>query len=135
MALSDRDWFARPGAPDSVIQRLQSVVSRELPAAYLQLLRTSNGGEGPLPRQPFNLVLDPAEDVVEAAARKQFEEFFPGFLVIGSDGGGEFIALDLRSPGSPAVVALDMTNSDLTESVLPIAPDFDTFIDLTGVQA
>src|SRR5262249_43729596 len=117
------------------IEQLRKAVPRQLPDPYLALLRTTNGGEGPLARQPYYLRLDPAEVVAEAAASKQHEEFFPGFVVIGSNGGGEFIALDVRAPGPLAVVAIDMTNIDLEESILPIAPDFDAFIDLIGIDA
>jgi len=34
-----------------------------------------------------------------------------------------------------AVVAIDMTNIDLDESVELIASDFDAFIDLIGIEA
>jgi hypothetical protein len=33
-----------------------------------------------------------------------------------------------------ALVAFDMTNIDLIESVWPIAPDFDAFLDLIGLS-
>jgi hypothetical protein len=105
------------------------------PGLLSSLLRTTNGGEGPLARQPYHLQLDSAETVAEAAVRKRYEEFFPGFVMIGSNGGGEFIALDARKPEPFPIVAIDMTNIDLEESVLPIAPDFDAFIDLIGIEA
>ena len=54
--------------------------------------------------------------------------------MIGSNGGGEFVAFDARTPGPLAVVAIDMTNIDLDESVLPIASDFNAFIDLIGIE-
>jgi hypothetical protein len=135
MSILDRDWHAVAGASESAIEQLRKAVPRQLPASYLALLRTTNGGEGPLARQPYYLQLDPAEVVAEASASKQHEEFFPGFVVIGSNGAGEFIALDARKPGPLAVVAIDMTNIDLDESVEPIAPDFDAFIDLIGTEA
>jgi hypothetical protein len=135
MNILDRDWHAVEGASEPAIERLLKAVPRQLPASYLALLRTTNGGEGPLARQPYYFQLDSAEVVAEAAESKQHEEFFPGFVVIGSNGAGEFIALDARTSGPLAVVAIDMTNIDLDESVLPIAPDFDAFIDLIGIEA
>ena len=60
-------------------------------------------------------------------------EFFPGFLVIGSNGGGEYVAFDMRGSEPWPVVSLDMTNIDLTESVQLIAEDFDTFLSLVGI--
>jgi SMI1 / KNR4 family (SUKH-1) len=135
MSILDREWLAAAGASEAAIEQLRKAVPRQLPASYLALLRMTNGGEGPLARQPCYLQLDPAEVVAEAATSKQHEEFFPGFIVIGSNGGGEFIAFDARMPGPLAVVAIDMTNIDLAESVLPIAPDFDAFVDLIGIDA
>jgi hypothetical protein len=72
---------------------------------------------------------------VEAATSRRHEEFFPGFIIIGSDGGGELIALDARTPEALPVVALDMTNGDLRETVKQIASDFDAFVDLIGVES
>jgi SMI1 / KNR4 family (SUKH-1) len=133
MSILDRDWHAVAGASESAIEQLCRAVLCPLPASYLALLRTTNGGEGPLARQPYYVLLDSAENVADAAKGKHHEEFFPGFVVIGSNGGGEFIALDARTPGPLAVVAIDMTNIDLDESVLPIASDFDAFINLLGI--
>jgi SMI1 / KNR4 family (SUKH-1) len=104
----------------------------ELPSEYLSFLRQSNGGEGPLGAQPFYLQIDPAEEVALALEQRRHEAFFPGFIMIGSDGGGEYIALDVRGSAPWPVVAIDMTNSDLSESVLPIAPSFVAFSDLIG---
>jgi len=56
-------------------------------------------------------------------------------LIIGSNGGGEYIALDARESGALPVVALDMTNADLKDTVLPIAENFDAFVELIGIAA
>ena len=135
MSILDRDWLAVPGACKSAIYDLCKAAPRRLPDAYLSLLRTTNGGEGPLARRPFHLQLDSAEAVTEAATNRQHDEFFPGFFMIGSNGGGERIAFDVRTPEPLAVVAIDITNIDLDESVQPIAPDFDAFVDLIGIEA
>jgi SMI1/KNR4 family protein SUKH-1 len=104
MSILDRDWLAAPGASDIAIEEHCNASPFRLPPSYLSLLRTTNGGEGPLACQPYHLQLDPAETVVETAASRRHEEFFPGFLVIGSNGGGEFIAFDARTPGPMAIV-------------------------------
>lgn len=135
MGILERDWVGLPGASEEAIQRLAKTIPIVLPSSYLALLRLTNGGEGPLARQPYNLCLDAAETVVEAATSRRHEEFFPGFIIIGSDGGGELIALDARTSDALPVVALDMTNIDLHETVQSIAPDFDAFINLIGVEA
>jgi hypothetical protein len=120
MSILDRGWHAAGGASESAIQRLRKAVPRQLPASYLALLRTANGGEGPLARQAYYLQLNSAQVAVEPVKSKQHKEYFPGFVVIGSNGAGEFIALDARTSGPLAVVAIDVTNIDLDESVLPV---------------
>jgi SMI1 / KNR4 family (SUKH-1) len=134
MDLFERDWSRRGSAPESEIDHLVSVSPVELPAAYLSLLRVSNGGEGPLAVQPYLVILDNAERVANAIAGADHQEFFPGFVMIGSNGGGEYIALDTRKAAPWPVVAIDMVNIDLDESVLHIAASFDAFLDLLGIE-
>lgn len=131
----DREWFRFEGASAEALARLKSCAAAPLPESYLALLAHSNGGEGPLAVQPFYFQLDPAETVAAGVEAGALEEFFPGFLMIGSNGGGEFVALDLRKPSPWPVVAIDMTNADLEESVLPIADDFDAFFALVGIES
>ena len=86
MGILERDWHPLPGASDDMLQRLSETVSVLLPDSYLALLRLTNGGEGPLARQPYNLCLDAAAVVTESAASRLHEQSFPGFLVIGLSG-------------------------------------------------
>lgn len=132
MLSPSRDWHFVEGADEAAIRHLASVSPVELPAEYLTLLRETNGGEGPLGAQPLYLQLDAADEVALAIKDGRHAEFFSGFIVIGSDGGGQYVALDARvSPPLP-VVAIDMTNIDLAESVQIVAPDFAAFVDLIG---
>jgi len=77
-----------------------------------------------------------AEDALKYKAARTYEEYFPIFFIFGSSGGGEYVAFDLRG-GSPPwpVVAIDMTNIDLDESVDPIAADFKSFLEHVGLEA
>lgn len=118
------------------LTRLKSAVGSGLPQAYLDLLAYSDGGEGPLAVQPYYFALDPGEVAFEAHSTGQHHEFFPGFFIFGSSGGGEFIALDTRGGAQPwPVVSIDMTNIDLAESVMPVAATFDAFLELVGHEA
>jgi hypothetical protein len=130
----DREWHTAPGASPAVLGELRSALPVRLPAAYLDLLAFSNGGEGPLPVQPLNLCLYSAKEVIEIEREGSFKEFFPGLLVIGGNGGGEAIALDIRGAEPWPVVYFDMTNIDLDESIQPLAPDFDALLDMIGVE-
>ncbi|TWT72753.1 SMI1 / KNR4 family protein [Posidoniimonas polymericola] len=123
-------WFRLPGATSESIAELRSEFGDSLPESYCEFLSWSDGGEGSLSVQPYNLCLDSAPDTVRHWRDATYQEFFPGFIVIGSNGAGEYIAFDTRSTAPWPVVALDMTNSNLTESVLPIASTFDELVDL-----
>ena len=97
MDVLKRDWLRRDGASPEAIARLRATASAILPESYFALLTVTNGGEGPLARQPCYFQLDSAEVVADSIVTGQHEEFFRGFLVIGSNGGGEFVAFDIRT--------------------------------------
>jgi hypothetical protein len=50
------------------------------------------------------------------------------------NGGGEVIGFDLRGQSPFPIVAVDITNIDLNESILLVAPSFDAFIGLIGLE-
>lgn len=135
MLSADREWASVPGADDDTLKRLMTSSAVELPSEYLAFLRHSNGGEGPLAAQPYYVQIDPADEVAAGLEQRRHDEFFPGFVMIGSNGGGEYIALDVRGSAPWPVVAIDMTNCDIAESVRPIASSFAAFSDLIGKEA
>ncbi len=115
-----------------VLRRASSV---ELPESYFQLLAFSNGGQGPLSVQPFYFALYDVEFTAEGIVQHRYEEFFPGFVIFGSNGGGEYIAFDICGSAPWPIVYIDMCNADLEESVEPLAVDFDSFLALIGLDA
>ena len=135
LPLSNRTWFKVPGASAESLSRLRAASPVELPEEYFDLLSFSNGGEGPLPVAPYNFCLDSAEHAAEHNAAGTHAGFFPEFFIIGGNGGGEYIALDLRGPKPLPVVSIDMTNIDLSESVLSVAADFQSFLAIVGVES
>jgi hypothetical protein len=106
----------------------------ELPNEYLDLLAFSNGGAGPISVSPYYFCLNSAEDATSYKIAKTYEEFFSGFFIFGTSGGGDYIAFDLRGSKPWPVVAIDMTNIDLSESVEPVVKDFSSFIALIGME-
>lgn len=131
--LDGRDWFAVKGAVAEELARLRAIAPDGLPTRYLNLLAFSNGGEGPLPSQPYNLCLDAAGAVAETIeGENQGQTDLRGFLIIGSNGGGEYIAFDTRSGTPWPVVTIDMVAGGGSAEI--IAPDFDTFYDRIGVE-
>ena len=131
--LEERDWFAVGGASADELSRLRAVAPTALPERYLDLLAFSNGGEGPLPTQPYTLCLDPAETVAQTIESDNHGQAdLHGFLIIGGNGGGEYIAFDTRNGAPWPVVRIDMVAGG--DSAEVIAPDFDTFYDCIGVS-
>lgn len=128
--LEDKDWQIQAGAAASEIAGLIAASAHPLPADYLSYLNFSNGGEGPLSIYPLWLVLDNAAFVAHSLREGTFAEFFPGLVVIGSNGAGEAIAFDFRQGVANGIVCFDMTNSDLTESIQHLAASFTELISL-----
>ena len=135
MIASDREWHRVAGAPLEEVSKLRSAAPASLPDSYFDLLAWSNGGEGPLGKQPLYFQLDPVDVAIGTFSRGLDDEFFSGFLMIGSNGGGEYIAFDVRGSAPWPIVSLDMTNTNLAESVQPVAEDFDTFLSLVGIDS
>lgn len=75
-----------------------------LPADYRAIIKSSDGLEEMLPNA--YLVLWPLEEVVAINDRDAYGLLgsLPGLLLIGSDGGGELLAFDMRT--EPASVVL-----------------------------
>lgn len=129
-----RGWFGFPGASAETLEQLRQRLPPRIPSGYLELLALSNGGEGPLPVQPYSCYLDDVATVLagltEVWRRDWLDE---GFLVIGGNGGGELLAFDLRALGVPPVVAVDMVAGG--ESTMQVAPTFEMFLGFLGRES
>ena len=121
------------GASAQTIRALRDAAPADLPEGYVKLLSTSNGGEGPLLINPFNLCLDPAEEVIARLTGTNYgQRAFDGFLIFGGNGGGEFVAFDTRQGAPWPVVTIDMVAGQETAEL--VASNFDKFIDLIGIE-
>jgi len=131
--LEGRDWFAVEGAVSNDLSRLRAVAPADLPQRYVDLLAFSNGGEGPLPVNPYNLCLDPARTVAEMiVSGNNGQTELDGFLIFGGNGGGEYLAFDLRRGAPWPVVTIDMVAGVGSAEV--VAKDFDAFYDQIGIE-
>jgi len=129
-----RDWVGACGATAADLTQLRAAAPPDLPRRYVDLLAFSDGGEGPLPISPYNLCLDPASTVIATIEhRNHGQADLEGFLVFGGNGGGEYLAFDIRGASPWPVVQIDMVVGG--DSAEVVAPDFDTFIDLIGIEA
>ncbi len=104
-----------------------------LPEEYLSFLRYSDGGEGFLSVEPWYFQLFRAQDVIAYNQGYKVEEFLPGYFAIGSNGGGEMLAIR-KQDGSPCpvyMVPFIMSESD----VVQIADDFQMFAMALGRES
>ncbi len=86
-----------------------------------------------MPGQPCYLCLDASRTVAERIeAKNHGQEDLQGFLIIGSNGGGEYIAFDTRNGAPWPIVMIDMVAGG--DSAEVIAPDFETFYHRIGVE-
>ena len=87
--------LGRGTAPDA-ISAAERALGVDFPADYAEFMLETNGGEGDV-REAAWVQLWPVESLVKQNAEYQAAEFYPGFVLFGSDGGGEAYAFDTRS--------------------------------------
>jgi hypothetical protein len=90
-----RRWDGNPPATQAQILALRKGVEFELPHRYVELLLTSNGGEGELALDPFWFVLFDTGFALEMAIDAFYQSEFDGLFIFGSNGGGETIAASI----------------------------------------
>lgn len=120
-----------PPASPEALRRLASAAPVALPLEYLDLLASSNGGEGELGVEPGWFQLWPAEEVMELNRGYCVPEFLPGFFGFGSNGGGELLAFDLRGGPPYRVTMVPFIPMDADEAVT-IAENFAEFVAALG---
>ncbi len=96
------DCTMNEGATSASLDDLLQWVAKPLPSAYLELMRRSNGIEGPVGEDNY-IMLWPVEEIKELNEGYAVAEFAPGLLLIGSDGGGTGYAFDTRHDSMPVV--------------------------------
>jgi SMI1 / KNR4 family (SUKH-1) len=92
----------RAGATDAIISEREKQLGLKLPAEYVEFLKLTNGGEGFIGKNAYVMLWG----VTELASMNQsyeVQEYVPGLLIIGSDGGGEAYGFDTRAPQWPIV--------------------------------
>ncbi len=63
-----------------------------LPDDYKEFMKKYNGGEGDIGQTWF--VLYPIDELQEINDAYEVQQFMPGYIIIGSNGGGEFYGID-----------------------------------------
>jgi len=73
-----------------------------LPQDYLELLQQHNGGEGFINNE--YLILYKADELKQMNSGYEVEKYTPGIFLIGSNGGGEAVAFDLRDKQTKVIL-------------------------------
>jgi hypothetical protein len=98
MAVSPTQHIAgfvlQPGAPTAAVERELLSAGIVLPAGYWSLMQFANGSEGFLGTEYLRFY--PAEQLIPLNSAFCTEEFIPGRLIFGSNGGGEAWVFDVR---------------------------------------
>lgn len=126
-ALLSQFEFNEP-ASEIAIKNVEEVLSINFPQEYYDFLLTSNGGEGVVGQS--YLVLWKIEDLVELNDAYDINEFAPGLLIIGSDGGNIAYCIDIRDINK-SFVQVPFIGMDLSE-VQGCSDGFKGFLSFLG---
>lgn len=95
------------------LERLVSSLHAQLPADYLEFMRVSNGAEGPVGEDAY-VVLWPVEEIFELNETYRVDDFAPGLVLFGTDGGNTGFAFDRRAE-DPQIVSVPLVGMSLGE--------------------
>lgn len=108
-----------------LINSVEEELNFNFPKEYKDFLLFADGGEGPIGQAYLNLWK--VEELIEDNEEYSVEEFAPGMLIIGSDGGDTAFCIDTRYQEKP-FVSIPFIGMDL-EEVEKISDTFEGFIE------
>jgi SMI1/KNR4 family protein SUKH-1 len=103
------------GAKPETIAAAEREIGWQLPGDYRAFLARSNGGEGFLGEH--YLVLWAVEELAPFNRDFQVQDYAPGLVLFGSDGGNELFGFDTRNDASP-IVQVPMIGMELRSARL-----------------
>lgn len=95
------DWQLNEGASRDAIRAAIAALGQSLPGDYLQFIAEHDGGEGFI--GDSYLILWRAGELATFNREYEVEQYAPGILLFGSDGGGEGYGFDTREATMPIV--------------------------------
>lgn len=126
-------WRRAPPASEAAIQKLLVDCGLNLPRAYLDHLRWSNGGEGDLALEPGWVCFWSTEEVVESNIDYEVAEYLPGFFGFGSNGGGELLAFKVEASEPWPIYMVPFVPME-KEAAYIIAKNFEEFSAAVGYE-
>ena len=101
-----------PGATEQSLQILSKEIGVQLPHKYIEFMRFSNGAEGAIGPNNY-LVIWPVNEIKELNEGYAVDEFAPGLVLFGGDGGGTAYAFDTRFEEMP-IVEVPLVGMDIS---------------------
>ena len=87
----------RASATAETIAESEKLLKVKLPLEYVAFLKTANGGEGFIGKRAY-IILWGVEELAYLNQAYEVQDYVPGLLLFGSDGGGEAYGFDTRTP-------------------------------------
>jgi hypothetical protein len=109
--------------PSEEIDQIMASLNTVLPADYIQFIRQYNGGEGEVGKA--YLILWKFDEIAESNKDYLTDEFAPGYLIFGSDGGGAAYAFE-RSSGE--IVEFAFIGMTMDDEPIPLGNSFVMFL-------
>src|SRR5262245_31437884 len=130
LSSEEKDWAAcAPPLSEIEIEAAKRRIGRPLPPKLLELYLLCNGGEGSLPKDPYNFVLWGIEEVAETREHEHYREFYDRFVFFGGNGGGEYFGIDEAG----RVFFMDPIGGE--DSIEVYCTTFDEFIAEVGISS
>jgi cell wall assembly regulator SMI1 len=119
-----KEFAKKDSAAADVIVEAEAALQWSLPTDYKEFLEKVNGGEGFVGEN--YLILWAADELAQFNNEYEVQDYAPGLVLFGSDGGGEGYAFDARKTPAP-IVQIPFIGMDLVYA-RPMAASFSEFV-------
>ncbi|WP_329274822.1 SMI1/KNR4 family protein [Streptomyces sp. NBC_00691] len=104
------------GSSEDRIAQVEKHFGVRFPQDYRDFLGTTGSLRQFVPPADDFLVIDALEELIGANEAGEFQERFPGAVVIGGDGSRELLVYDFRQ-ATPVLVTLDVSAEDWSSAI------------------
>lgn len=96
-----------------IIEQAEKSLNVKFPFDYKQFIEAFNGAEGEIGENSY-IVFWSVEDIIELNEAYEVNQFAPGLILIGSNGGNTAYAFDIRFESKP-IIEVPFIGMDLDE--------------------